>query len=131
METLKNKQYVYFNNQHYTTHPKDVTRLTQLREKTHWIFHSAELTKIQVVNKNFKRLNKRSIYCIFKAINESKGIQRRPGSGRKSIIVESIFEITKKWFEIDNGLTTSQFSNKIFELKRSQNKQWRCLVSHN
>ena len=51
----------------------------------------------------------------FKAINENKGIQRRLGSGRKSTISKSISEIIKKFLEIDNVLSTSELSNRIFE----------------
>ena len=44
-------------------------------------------------------------------------IQRRFESGRKSTISKSTFEIIKKYLEIDNGLSTSELSNKIFEEK--------------
>ena len=60
-----------------------------------------------------KGLNRRTIYRTFKAINENKGIQRRPGSGRMSSISKSTFEIIKKYIEIDNGFSTSELLNKI------------------
>ena len=69
-------------------------------------FHQADLTEMQVINKNIKGLNRRTIYRTFKAINENKGIQRRPESGRNSTISKSTFEIIKKCLEIDNGLST-------------------------
>ena len=72
---------------------------------------------MQVINKYIKGLNTRTIYRTFKAINENKGIQRRPGSGRNSTLSKSTFEIIKKCSEIDNGLSTSEFSNKVFEEK--------------
>ena len=77
-------------------------------------FHQADLTEIQVSNKNIKGLNRRSIYRTFKAINENKGIQIRSESGGNSSISKSTFEIIKKYLEIDNGLSTSELSNKIF-----------------
>ena len=80
-------------------------------------FHQADLTEIQVINKNIKRLNRSTIYRTFKAINQSKGIQRRPGSGRNSSISKSTFEIIKKCLEIDNGLSAFELSNKIFAEK--------------
>ena len=83
-------------------------------------FQQADLTEIQVINKNIKGLNRRTVYWTFKAINENKDIQRRPGLGRNSSISKSIFEITKKCLEIDNGLSTSELSNKIFEEKESK-----------
>ena len=67
-------------------------------------FHQADLTEMQVINKNIKGLSRRTIYRTFKAINENKGIQRRPGLGRKRIISKSAFEIIKKCLEIDYGL---------------------------
>ena len=97
-------------------------------------FHQADLTEIQVINKNIKGLNKRTIYRTFKAINENKGIQRRPGSGRNSRISKSTFEIIKKCLEIDNGLSTSELSNKIFAekgVKISSEAIRRYLVSQN
>ena len=48
-------------------------------------FHQAELTEKQVINKNIKGLNRRTIIRTFKGINENKGIQRRPGSGRNVV----------------------------------------------
>ena len=39
-------------------------------------FHQTNLTEIQVINKNIKGLNRRTIYRTFKAINESKGIHK-------------------------------------------------------
>ena len=62
-------------------------------------------------------LNSRTIYRTLKAINENNGIHRRPGLGRNSTISKSTFEIIKKCLEIDNGLSTSELSNKIFEEK--------------
>ena len=78
-------------------------------------FHQADLTEIHVINKNIKGLNTRTIYWTFKAINENKRIQRRPGSGRKRTISKSTFEIIKKCLEINNGLSTFELSNKILE----------------
>ena len=69
-----------------------------------------------------------------KTINKNKGIQRRPGSRRKSIISKSTFDIIKKFFEMDNGLSTSELSNKIFEekgVKISSEAIRRYLVSQN
>ena len=89
---------------------------------------------MQVINKNIKRLNTRTIYRTFKAINENKGIQRRPGSGRNSSISKSTFKIIKKCLEINNGLSTSESSNKIFEekgVKISSEAIRRYLVSQN
>ena len=97
-------------------------------------FHQADLTEIQVINKNIKGLNTSTIYRTFNAINENKGIQRRPGSGRNSTISKSTFEIIKKYLEIDNGLTNSELSNKIFEdkgVKISSEAIQRYLVSQN
>ena len=51
---------------------------------------------------------------------------------KKSTISKSIFEIIKKCLEIDNSLSTSELSNKIFEEKRvkiSSEAFWRHLVS--
>ena len=64
--------------------------------------HQADLTEMQVINKNIRGLNSRTIYRTFKAINENKGIQRRPGSGRNSSISKSTFKVIKKCFQIDN-----------------------------
>ena len=86
------------------------------KKETHRAFNQADLTGIQVVNKNIKGLNRR-LSIGLKAINENKGIQRRPGSGRKSTISKSTFEIIKKCLEIDNGLSTFESSNKLFEEK--------------
>ena len=97
-------------------------------------FHQADLTEIQVINKNIKGLNRRTIYRTFKAINENKGIQRRPGSGRNKGINKSTFEIIKKCLEIDNGLSTFELSNKIFAekgVKISSEAIRRYLVSQN
>ena len=80
-------------------------------------FHQTDPTEIQVINMNIKGLNRTTIYRTFKAINENKGILRRSSSGRNSGISKSTFEIIKKYFEIDNGLSTSEMSNKIFEEK--------------
>ena len=74
-------------------------------------FHQANLTEIQVINMNIKGLNRRTIYRTFKSINENKGIQRRPGSGRNRSISKSTFEIIKKCLEINNGLSTFEMSN--------------------
>ena len=97
-------------------------------------FHQADLTEIQVINKNIKGLNRRTIYRTFKAINEDKGIQRRPGSGRNISISKSTFEIIKKCIEIDNGLSTFELSNKIFAekgVKISSEAIRKYLVSQN
>ena len=64
---------------------------------------------------------------------KNKRIQRRSGSGRKSTKSKSTFEIIKKCLEIDNGLLTSELSNKIFEekgVKISSKDILRYLVSH-
>ena len=61
-------------------------KLEWIKKKLISSFHQTDLTEIQVINKNIKRLNRRTIYRTFKAINENKGIQRRPGSGRISTI---------------------------------------------
>ena len=58
--------------------------------------HQAGLIEIQIINKNIKGLNRGTIYRTFKTINENKGIQRRPGSGRKSTINKLTFKIIKK-----------------------------------
>ena len=97
-------------------------------------FHQADLTEIQVINKNIKGLNRRTIYRTFKAINEHKGIQTRPGSRRNSSISKSTFEIIKKCFEIDNGISTFQLSKKYLQkngVKISSEAILRYLVSQN
>ena len=89
---------------------------------------------MQFINKNIKGLNRRTIYRTFKAINKNKGIQRRPGSGRKSSISKSTFKIIKKCIEIDNGLSTFELSNKIFAekgVKISSEAIRKYLVSQN
>ena len=131
----ENKQDDSSHSQHDDTQPNDVTSWSEL-QKRRLIesFHQADLTEIQVINKNIKALNKRTIYRTFKAINENKGIQRRPGSGRNSSISKSTFEIIKKCLEIDNGLSTSELSNKIFAEKGvtiSSEAIRRYLVSQN
>ena len=97
-------------------------------------FHQADLTEIQVINKNVKGQNRKTIYQIFKVINKNKWIQSRPGLGRKSSISKSTFEIIKKCLEIDNGLSTFELSNKIFAekgVKISSEAIRRYLVSQN
>ena len=97
-------------------------------------YHQADLTEIQVINKNIKGLNRRTIYRTFKAINENIGIQRRPRSGRYSSISKPTFEIIKKCLEIDNKLSTFELSNKIFAekgVKISSEATQRYLVSQN
>ena len=83
-------------NQFDDTQPNHVTSWSEL-EKRRLIssFHQADLTEMQVTNKNIKGLNRRTIYRTFKAINENKGIQRRPGSGRNSSICKSTLEIIR------------------------------------
>ena len=117
----ENKQYDSSDSQHDHTQPNDLqVGLNWKKKRFIESFHQANLTEIQVINKNIKRLNKRTIYRTFKAINENKGIQRRPGSGRISRKSKSTFEIIKKCLEIDNGLSTSELSNKIFEEMESK-----------
>ena len=81
-------------------------------------FHQADHAEIQVINKNIKRLNRRTIYRAFIAINDNKRIQRRPKSERNNCISKSTFKIIKKYQEIDNCLSISELSNKIFDEKR-------------
>ena len=72
----ENKQYDSSHSQHDDTQPNDVTSWTELEKSTLISsFHQADLTEIQVINKNIKELNRRTIYWTFKAINENKGIQ--------------------------------------------------------
>ena len=105
----ENKQYDSSDSQHYHTQPNDVTSWSQLQKRTLISsFYQADLTEMQVINKNIKGLNRRTIYRTFKAINENKGIQRRPGSGRNSSISKSTFEVIKKCLGIYNGLSTSE-----------------------
>ena len=91
----ENKQYDSSDSQHDDTQPNDVTSWSELKKKRRLIgsLHQADLTEIQAINKNIKALNRRTIYQTFKTINENKGIQRRPGSGRNSSISKSTFEI--------------------------------------
>ena len=121
--------------QHDDTQSNNVTSWTEL-EKRRLIssFHQADLTEIQVINKNIKRLNRRTIYLIFKAINENKRIQRRHESEINSCKSTSTFEIIKKCLEIDNGLLSFELSNKIFAekgVKISSEAIRRYLVSQN
>ena len=113
-----NKQDDSSDRQDGDTQSNDITSWSEL-DKRRLIssFHQAGLTEIQAINNKIKGFNIRTIYRTFKAINENKGIQRRPGSGRNNSISKSIFEIIKKFLEIDNGLSTSKLSNKIFEEK--------------
>ena len=62
-------------------------------------FHQADLTEMQVINKNIKELNRTAIYRTFKTINENKRIQRRSRSEKNSTISKSNFEIIKKYLE--------------------------------
>ena len=131
----KKKQYDRSDSQHDDTQPNDVTSLSELQKRRLIeFFHQADLTEIQVINKNIKGLSIRIIYFIFIVINENKGIQWRPGSGRNSSIDKSTFEIIKKCLEINNGLSTSELSNKIFAekwVKISSEAIRRYLVSQN
>ena len=114
----QNKQYDRSHSQHDDTQPNDVTSWSELEtRRLISSFHQTDLAEIQVINKNIKGLKGTTIYRTFKAINENKGIQRRPGSGRNSCISKSTFEIIKKCIEIVNGPSTSEISNKIFEEK--------------
>ena len=45
--------------------------------KTLWVFHQADLTEIQIINKDINELNRRTIYRTFTSINQSKGNERR------------------------------------------------------
>ena len=72
----ENKQYDSSDSQDDDTQPNDVTSWSEL-EKRRLIFSSIDLTEIQVINKNIKGLNKRTIYLTFKAINENKWIQKK------------------------------------------------------
>ena len=88
----ENKQFDSSHSQHDHTQPNDVTSWSELlKRRLIESFHQAD--EIQVINKNIKGLNRRTIYRTFKAINENKGFQRRSGSGRKSTISKSTFEI--------------------------------------
>ena len=131
----ENKQYDSSHSQHDDTQPNHVTSWSELQKRRHYeFFHQADLTEIQVINKDIKGLNTWTIYRTYKAINESKGIQRRPGSGRNSNISKSTFELIKKCLEIDNDLTTFELSNKIFAekgVKISSEAIQRYLVSQN
>ena len=51
------------------------------KEDSSNFFYQTDLTEMQIINKNIKGLNRRTIYRTFKAINENKWIQRKPGSG--------------------------------------------------
>ena len=131
----ENKQYDSSDTQNDHTQPNHITSWSELQKRRLISsIHQADLTEIQVINKNIKGLNRRTIYLTFKAIHENKGIQTRPGSGRNSSINKSTFEIIKKCIEINNDLSTSELSNKIFEekgVKISSEAIWRHLVSQN
>ena len=78
------KEFFSCDNQDDDTQSDDITSLSELEKKILISsFHQADVTEIQVINKNIKGLKGRTIYRIFKEINENKGIQRRPGSERK------------------------------------------------
>ena len=98
------------------------------------LFIKLTLLKYKVINKNIKGLKRKTKHLTFKAINENKWIQRRPGSGRKSVLSKSTFEIIKKYLEIDDVLSISELLNKIFEekgIKISSEAIQRYLVSQN
>ena len=117
----ENKQYDSSHSQHDDTQLMMIqVGVNSKKRRLIEFFHQADLTEIQVINKNIRGLNKRAIYRIFKAINENKKIQRRPGSARNSNISKSTFKIIKKCLEIDNGLSTFELLNKICMKKESK-----------
>ena len=131
----ENKQYDSSDSQHDDTQPNDITNWSELeKKKTHLIFSSSWPYWETSYYKNIKGLNRRTIFRTFKAINENKGIQRRPGSERNNNISKLTFEIIKKCLEIDHGLSTFELSNKIFAekgVKISSEAIRRYLVSQN
>ena len=69
----ENKQDDSSHSQHDDTQPNHVTSWSELQKRRLISsFHQADLTEIQVINKNIKGLNRRTIYRTFKAINENK-----------------------------------------------------------
>ena len=93
------KQYDSSDSQHDDTQPNDVTSWNELyKRRLIDSFHQADLTEIQVINKNIKGLNRRTIYRTFKAINENKGTQKRPGSGRKKYYKQVNFRNNQEMF---------------------------------
>ena len=117
----EHKEYDSSYSQEDDTQSNDVTSWSELQKRRPIeSFHQADLTEIQVINKNIKGLNRRTIYRTFKAINENKGIQRRPASGTNSCISKSTK--IKKCLEIVNGLSTSELSQNIYR-KGVRNKQ--------
>ena len=69
METLQMRtNSSHSHSQHDDTQPNDVTSWSQLKKKRRLIssFHQADLTEIQVINKNIKGLNRRTIYRTLK-----------------------------------------------------------------
>ena len=104
----ENKQYDSSDSQHDDTQLNDVTSWSEL-EKRRLIetFRHADLTEKQVINKNINGLNIRTIYRTLKAINENKGIQRRPGSGRNSITLK---------IEHENDVMMTSFSCSILSV---------------
>ena len=113
----ENKQYDSSHSKEINTQPKDVTSWSEL-QKRRLIesFHQADLTEIQAI----KGLNRRTIYRTFKAINENKGIQTRPESGRNSSISKSNFKIIKKFLEVDNGFQPLSCKTKYLKKKESK-----------
>ena len=68
--TEENKQFDSNNNQDDDTQHNDVTSWSELdKKKIHQSFDQGDLTEILVINKNIKRLNRRTIYRTFIAIN--------------------------------------------------------------
>ena len=70
--TEENKQDDSSDSQHDDTQTNHVTSWSEL-EKRRLIssFHQADLTELQVINKNIKGLNRSTIYRTFKTINEN------------------------------------------------------------
>ena len=72
----ENKQYFSYENQHDTTQLNDVTSWSELEtRRLISSFHQADFTEIQVINKNIKGLNTRTIDRTFKAIMKTKGFK--------------------------------------------------------
>ena len=77
----ENKQYdsSHSHSQHEITQLNDVTSWNELKKRRLIeFFHQADLTEIQVINKNIKGLNRSTIYRTFYTINKNNRIQRRP-----------------------------------------------------
>ena len=88
----ENKQNDSIDRQHeIIQHNNNVTSWSEL-EKIRLIlsFHQADLTEIQVINKNIKGLNRRTIYRTFKVINKTKGFKKDLYQEEKVVYVSQL-----------------------------------------